>query len=857
VFLKNDKKLDRLKQYKLSNGANLIVEELADFPVVAVQAWVGVGSADEIIPQEAGISHVIEHMLFKGTEKRRVGQVASEIEGTGGSLNAWTSFDETVYHMVLPSNRWKLGLDSLTDVLLNSKFDEEELKKEKEVILEELNHSENSAAHITSDNMFSMAYGSHPYGSPIIGTRESIKAFTSDSLKKYCSKWYNPSNFTFVVVGSIDGKDVKKELERLLKGVPSGKKPRNIKPEFTPPDSAVKVAHGPFREAYLDISIPLKNYDSKYSAAVDMISMILGDGESSRIQVKLKHSMELVLESYAWAYTPKDRGLFAIGAVLPPENVVNVTKEIGILLNGLSSITKEELDKVKIILKSEEIELMQTVQGVARKRGSYNRVAGDPSGDIEYIKAIESMTLDDLHKIVKEIVGSNRYLSLTLPDDKKISKASLKKALVSTPKIKKPSVKKIEKDRVKRYKFKNGATLLVMEEKSLPFISMRCGWVGGLLTENIRNSGISPLQSMVLQRGTMLRDGDSLHRRVEERGGTLLSYAGRNSFGLRVDTLTEFWEENFDLLMETLLYPAWSEIEIDKAKLRLLESLIAEKDRHSTQVLRLFEQSIYGKTHPYGLNISGRENAIKGFTKNKLVNWWNKHYNLSNIVFTAVGDINGDKVYDHLAYIMDGKTKETSSWSPSMDVISKPIKPYVYKHADISQNHILLGAPGVSLESDDRFPMDIMARLLSGQSGRLFLDLRDKHSLAYSVSAFSLEGVAPGYFTSYIVTRPEETQRAVDGLKYHLERLVKEPVHKGELERTVNYMVGTNAIGLQRRASLAASIFYGELYGIGYDSYLKYQNELEKVTADDIQRVAKKYLTEDKFVLSIYGPKGI
>lgn len=216
-------------RFELESGLTLFVEELHHMPVVAVQAWVGVGSADELLPAEAGISHVIEHMLFKGTSRREVGDVALEIEGAGGSLNAWTSFDETVYHMVLPAERWATAVDVLADVLQNSTFDAAELDKEKEVIIEEIRHSENSPSHLASDKLFSIVYGDYAYGAPIIGTRQSVNSFTPDDLRAYCAKWYRPDNLTFIVAGDVDPLEVKRELERQFSGT-GGARPARVKP---------------------------------------------------------------------------------------------------------------------------------------------------------------------------------------------------------------------------------------------------------------------------------------------------------------------------------------------------------------------------------------------------------------------------------------------------------------------------------------------------------------------------------------------------------------------------------------------------------------------------------------------------
>ncbi len=164
-------------RYTLDNGLRVVIEENHTSPVVALEAWVDVGSASEP-PDLAGIAHVFEHMLFKGTERRAVGEIARDVESVGGDINAWTSFDETVYHLVLPSRHFGEGLDILSDALQNSAFDPAELERELKVVLEELKQGEDSPARVSSQSLFATAYQRHPYRRPVIGAVRTVRAMT-------------------------------------------------------------------------------------------------------------------------------------------------------------------------------------------------------------------------------------------------------------------------------------------------------------------------------------------------------------------------------------------------------------------------------------------------------------------------------------------------------------------------------------------------------------------------------------------------------------------------------------------------------------------------------------------------------
>src|SRR6478672_7185402 len=164
-------------RYQLPNGLRVVLQENHAAKVVAFQAWVAVGSADES-PEIAGIAHVFEHMLFKGTARRGVGQIAQEVEAAGGEINAWTSFDQTVYHLVLASRFFDTGLDILADAIQHSSFDPAELERELKVVLEEIKQGEDNPSRVITQELFKTAFTKHPYRRPVIGFEKVVRTFT-------------------------------------------------------------------------------------------------------------------------------------------------------------------------------------------------------------------------------------------------------------------------------------------------------------------------------------------------------------------------------------------------------------------------------------------------------------------------------------------------------------------------------------------------------------------------------------------------------------------------------------------------------------------------------------------------------
>ncbi|HEY1100029.1 MAG TPA: pitrilysin family protein, partial [Myxococcota bacterium] len=301
----------RLVKRTTPSGLTILVLESKAAPVVAVQVWVGVGSADET-PEEAGLAHVHEHMLFKGTLKdgvtrRGVGQIAAEIEGAGGEVNAWTSYDQTVYHVVIAKEFFATGLDVLADAVQHSAFDPDELSKELEVILEEIKRGEDSPGSRVSRALFSSAFKAHPYHRPVIGYRDIVAAFKRDNVATFFDAHYRADRLTVVVVGDIDADRAVVDVERAFADAKPGARPL-LERAVEPAQQGLRVTGlvDDVEESHLSVGFRGPSLLDARTPAIDVMSVILGTGESSRLTRTIKREQKLVNEVYAYAYTPKD-----------------------------------------------------------------------------------------------------------------------------------------------------------------------------------------------------------------------------------------------------------------------------------------------------------------------------------------------------------------------------------------------------------------------------------------------------------------------------------------------------------------------------------------------------------------------
>ena len=267
----------------------------------------------------------------------------------------------------------------------------------------------------------------------------------------------------------------------------------------------------------------------------------------------------------------------------------------------------------------------------------------------------------------------------------------------------------------------------------------------------------------------------------------------------------------------------------------------------------LFSQSLY-KAHPYRLDPIGERDPVAKLGPDDLQRWYGAHYGADNLVLTLVGDVDPDEAFA-LAEELFGE-KGGASHAPPQVPAEPPIDGprRAERHMEKQQAHLILGFGGARFADPDRHALEVLASVLAGQGGRLFVELRDKRSMCYSVTAFNLEGIDPGYFAVYMGTSPEKLADAEAGIRAELDKVVQAPFTEVELQRARRYLVGSHAIGLQKNASRAAVIALDETYGMGADHFTRYQERIESVTREQILEVARRHLVMDRSVVAVVTP---
>jgi zinc protease len=854
--------------FKLDNGLEVVLEENHAAPVVAFQAWVKIGSADEP-PELAGIAHVFEHMLFKGTKKRGVGQIAREVESSGGEINAWTSHDETVYHLVLASRFFDTGLDILADTLMNSSFDAGELERERNVVLEEIKQGIDDPERQAGLGLFQSVFDVHPYGRPIIGNEASVRKLRRDDILTFFSKHYVASNVTLVVVGDFDATAAKAKIAQAFKPMPKGEAvgPRPTQPEQT----ALRVggAARDVKEAQILLGFRTPAINHPDIATLDLLAVLLGQGDSSRLNLEVVRNRQLATSTSAYLFSARDPGALVIGVGLPPGRVEEAVRAVldEVLRMTFEEVPPEELAKAKTILESDRVYDKETVQGYARKLGFFSAIAGDPNFEERYLAALQKTTAADLRRVAAQYLhAANMSTYVQIPEGRGTKQADKVEKLLqrvrkaaegaetrASARFARATAVAPDSDRVIRHVFPSGLKLLILRDSSVPVVALRATWVGGLRYEDDRSSGISNMLAALLGRGTKSRSAEQIMNEVEGMAGALSGYSGRNSLGMQAEFLSRHFERGFDLVADCILNATFSEDELEKERRIVLDDIRAQEDNLGQVAFKLFHSAMWQK-HPYRLDPMGTAETVAGFTRRKLINYFRQRYSTSNLTIAVVGDVDPARVKAKVVALF-GDSAEQNHDKPVVPVEPNRTEPVqVFKLMAKEQAHLVLGFQGVGFANQDRFPLEVLAYVLSGQGGRLFTEIREKRALAYRVSAFSVEGLDPGYFAVYLASSPENLDEAVKVVHHELHEAAEKGITADELARAQRYLIGVHAIGLQRKSALAAALAFHEAYGQGWKSYRQYGDNVMKVTVADVARAARKYLDPKREVTAVVKP---
>ncbi|MYF48464.1 MAG: insulinase family protein, partial [Candidatus Dadabacteria bacterium] len=379
-------------------------------------------------------------------------------------------------------------------------------------------------------------------------------------------------------------------------------------------------------------------------------------------------------------------------------------------------------------------------------------------------------------------------------------------------------------------------------------------FLGGLRYEDESTNGISNFMAEMFTRGTSSRSAEDIATQIEGLGGTVDGFSGKNSVGVTLSALSENFEGAMDIFSDVILNPSFSDEEMERGRREILAALERQKDNLTGKTVRNFLSTLF-LSHPYRFNVLGTEENVSGFTSTDVSRFYEKVIRPENMVISVAGDIDTEKTLGVLEKLFGGMKKGGfKKIRPPRESALSSARENIEFEREKAQTHIIAGFHAPGFRSRDRYAFEVLNTVLSGQGGRLFIELRDKKSLAYAVTSFYVPGMEGGYFGVYIGTAPQKEKEALGAIREQLQ-LVLNGVGEQELERAKNYIVGSFEIGLQRNSAQASTVGFDELYGIGTYEYRKFPEKILAVTVDDVARVARKYINPGAAAVAILRPE--
>jgi zinc protease len=830
-------------KWVLPDGLTLIVQEDRSAPVASVQAWCGTGSIYEDDKLGAGLSHILEHMLFKGTKTQSSNAIAQKIQDVGGYINAYTSFDRTVFWIDVPRDGVSTALRVLSDAMMNSTLPPEEYTKEQEVIRREFAMNLDDPDRQAGQLLFATAYQRHPYRLPVIGEMEIYNQLTQEQVMQYYKSRYVPNNLTFIVVGDVDGEKIHQQLAEFFKIYPE----KSLKPVFVPeegPQLGRREVHNEFATELTRLSLAwhIPELTHPDVPALDLLSGILGEGRSSRLYRRVREQAGLAFSVSAFSYTPGDPGLLGVDATVDPKKrdaaeqlILQIIAEV-----KQAGVTADELIKAKKMSLSHHFDALTTMRGQASDLGSNWLLTRNLNFSRDYLTAVQKVSLDDIRRVAaKYLVDQNLTVASLNP------KGSLG--------AKQEAAKPVAVAEIQKFELSNGLRLLVREDPRLPLVSMSAVFRSGLLAETAETNGITRLTARVLLKGTKTRSAEQIANEIEAIGGSISTDAGNNSMSASVHVMKPDLKTGADLLADVLLNATFPEKAIAREK-EVQIAGIKQEDEQLTMVARNILRQALFSDHPYALRANGSPESVQRLSQKDLIAFRDRYLVAKNGVISVFGNVNAaeaKKLFEQaLGTMKPGELALTDARAAAPIAKIESVE----SNKEKAQGVIMVGYRGVNMFDKDRHALELIDEASSDLGSRFFIRIREQMGLAYYVGASQMQGLVPGLFAFYLGTDPQKIEPVKTALLDEIRKLASEGLTNEELTRAKKKSIGQHQIAMQSNDSFGYQCALDELYGLGFDYYKKLEQELEAVTLDEIKRVAAKYFRDQPYVLATVRP---
>lgn len=832
---------------RLKNGLTVYIIKDARFPLVCTRLYVGTGSANEL-PEQAGISHVLEHMVFKGTKDRPKGQIAQDVEELGGYLNAATSFDMTYYLTDMPAKHWQTGMDVVRDMAFNATLDADELESEKNVIISELHGDDDEPRRRLFESLQVAGLKNSVYGRPIIGFEETIRAITVQNLRDYIATWYQPQNMLLLVAGDIEPQQVLAHAEKLFGGLKNTADLTASAPVdlvHAPGGPRVEIVRGPWSKVYLGLALPVPGLPDIRSVDLDVLTYVLGGDGTSTFYRKYQYEKRLVDSIAMGNMSLRRAGLVYLTATLDANNLETfwdgLTRDLA-ALDG-KDFPRDAIERARFNLADSVDRAGETLNGLASWRGTVQFELGGREGERNLRSALSTVDGPRLGEALQRWIRPDRVRvrvlvpqDAPLPDLEGILNRNWQAQAADGP----APAAEGGVAATQTIDLGQGRTLILQRDATVPYVALSFRQGGGNALLVPQHQGLAELTARTLTDGYGDKDAQAVERWFSERAAQLSASAGLQTFAVDMSGPARFTHEYFQQLDSMLRSPRFEKKDMERQVQNMKAALARRQDNPQALLFARVRPFLFPQ-HCYGFDGLGTPENLDSFTRENLVNYWKRQVSLP-WVLTLTGDFDPAAVKAWASQLpvpaatASGGVNDPRWTEERMLGIHAPGR---------NQAYLLQVFPTVPQDHPDAPALMLLDAVLSGQSGLLFSKMRDEQGLGYTVTSFYQSLPEAGLMAFYIGTTPDKVDQARKGFAEIIEEVRQRPLPAALLEKGFNRLEGEYYRGRQSLGARSTESATLAILGLPENFRREVLEKASRLTPADVQEVARKYLAPE------------
>jgi len=807
----------------LPNGLTLILEADDAAPVASAQLWVATGSMHEDRLLGSGISHLLEHMVFKGTRDMDGETLAATVQGAGGHWNAYTTFERTVYYIDGPSDSLKTFLRALTGMVFFPTLPEDQFEKEKDVIRREIDMGLDDPDHASTRLLLATAFLQDPRKHPVIGHRHLFDAITHQDLIGYQRARYTPDRCHLVISGDIDEKLMRSLVLELTMDCKPG---CGLEPFVAMDDRcpAPRMARETFAVPTSRIAMSWKTPPAHHAdtAAWEILAAMLGWGRSAQLYQSLRERAGLAIEVSAFNWgQPGREGIFAITAEAEVENRDALMEAIPHELAALAAgATQEALDRARRQIAVSQFKILTTASGRAADLASNWHETRDLDHTRRFLAAMEAVTVADVKRLASTLTENGRVITILDPEGAtppvRVRKAAGKRREVTTVTL------------------SNGLHCALISDTRAPMAHLHVAARAGLPAEDLECNGLGHLMAAVLPKGTQGCTGQEISLALESLGASMGAASGNNAFTARATCLSEDLPRVAGLFAECLQEPAFDAVAVEREKATQLAAIAEAALEPLPTAFRRLRTAFFGSAG-YGLDAMGVAETVRELDRDALVRHHARHVCAANLTLALAGDFDPESAIDLLEKCF-GTLPRGEAWGPQASQMNPGVK--VTAALPKKQAAVAIGFPGVGAGDTRRHAMAMLQEYAADMAGPLFTRIREELGLAYQVGATQFHGFDCGMFTCYLATSPEQVDLAHEELLKEMAKIATEGIPNDVFERVRATVLGGLALQQQSPASLASHATLDVMFGHPADARLALPAIYRTITPDEVRATA-------------------